>query len=280
MMKVSRNIFCYNPRENVMTFREIHYQVEDGVAKIIFNRPQYSNGFNVPFCTEILDALELADKDKMVKIIVFAAEGTIFSVGGDLIVMQEAIDQNDVASLNAIADLVNQISFRIKKILKPVIVCADGAVAGAAFNLSVAADFCIASEKTKFIQAFSNVGLAPDAGGLFLLTRSLGTNVATQLTMTAEPVKAEQALHYGFVYKVCPSDQLEKTLQRLIKRLNRGSFNSYAAIKQLILESEFSSWEDYAKIELETQTSLASKDDFKEGVRAYSEKRRPNFSGN
>ena len=95
----------------------------------------------------------------------------------------------------------------------------DGAVAGAAANMAVAADFVVASEKAKFIQAFVGIGLAPDAGGLFLMSRAIGTTRAIQLAMTGEGLNAQKALEYGIVYRLCESEKLERTTNQLTKRL-------------------------------------------------------------
>ena len=97
--------------------------------------------------------------------------------------------------------------------------------------------------------------------------------------MTGEPVSAEKALDWGIAYKVVESEKLEKTVSQLIKKLNRTSVNSFKAIKEMVWESEFAGWENYAKLELDLQKSLAFTEDFKEGVRAYSERRRPKFQG-
>lgn len=260
-------------------FTELLYDLKDGVATISLNRPQASNGFNIPLCLEVLQALDCSASNEAVKVVVLRGIGKVFSVGGDLVEMQRAVDEDDVASLVKIAELVNQISFAIKQLPKPVIALVDGPVAGAAFNMVVASDFCIASDRSRFIQAFVNVNLAPDAGGLFLLTRSLGVNRATQLTMTAEAVTAEKGLEFGFVYRTCPPEKLEQALAQLLKKLNRASYQSYAVIKKMIWQSEFLGWEAYAKQELTWQSELAMTADFKEGVRAYTEKRRPNFTG-
>ncbi|MGT2756060.1 enoyl-CoA hydratase [Streptococcus ovuberis] len=262
-----------------MTFKGILYQVEAGVAHLTLNQPEIANGFNIPVCDEILEALARAEEDASVRLLLIKATGKIFSVGGDLAEMQRAVDEDDIASLGRIAEQVNEIAYALKRLPKPVVMSVDGAVAGAAFNLVLAADFCIASDKAKFIQAFVGVGLAPDAGGMYLLTRSIGINRATQLTMTGEPVSAEKALEYGFVYKVCDSEKLEKTTDRLITKLLRNSNNSYTAIKEMIWQSEFAGWHDFAKFEINLQKSLAFTEDFKEGVRAYTEKRRPQFKG-
>ncbi|MBP2623625.1 trans-2-decenoyl-ACP isomerase [Streptococcus oricebi] len=262
-----------------MNFNGILYSVNDGVARLTLNRPEVSNGFNIPMCQEILAALDLAAKDENVAIVLIDANGKVFSVGGDLAEMQRAVDADDIQSLVEIAELVNKISFSMKRLPKPVIMCVDGPVAGAAANMAVAADFCIASEKARFIQAFVGVGLAPDAGGLYLLARAIGVTRASHLVLTGEALTADKAMEYGLLYRLCPSEKLEKTCEQLIKKLKRGSANSYRAIKEMIWKSLFTGWDDYAQLELELQKSLAFTEDFKEGVRAYSEKRRPKFSG-
>lgn len=262
-----------------MTYETIRYEVEERIARLTLCRPEVSNGFNIPMCEEILDAIRQAADSVEVALLIIQAEGAVFSVGGDLVEMKRAVDEDDIASLVKIAELVNQISLVIKKIPKPVIMLTDGAVAGAAANMAVAADFVIASDKTKFIQAFVGVGLAPDAGGLFLLSRSIGATRASQLAMTGESLSAEKALEYGLVYKVVEQEKLVKACQQLVKRLLRNSPNSYRAIKELMWKSEFETWEEYAGLELDLQRELAFKEDFKEGVRAHFERRRPAFTG-
>lgn len=262
-----------------MAYQTIRYEVIDSVAILTLNRPEVANGFNIPMCEEILNAIQLSENDETVKILQIQAEGSVFSVGGDLVEMKRAVDEDDIGSLIKIAELVNDISFALKKMPKIVLMVTDGAVAGAATNMAVAADFVIASSKTKFIQAFVGVGLAPDAGGIFLLSRAIGSNRASQLAMTGEGLSADKALEYGIVYKLAEPEKLEKTVAQVLKKLLRGSVNSYAAIKQLVWESQFKDWESYRQLELAMQESLAYKEDFKEGVRAHAERRRPIFIG-
>lgn len=261
-----------------MSYSHIIYEAGE-VAILTLNRPDISNGFNIPVCQEILDVLEKAKQDSTVKLLVIKAVGKVFSVGGDLVEMKHAVDADNIASLVDIAHLVNQISFAIKQLPKLVIMSIDGAVAGAAANMAVAADFVVASNKVKFIQAFVGVGLAPDAGGLLLMSRAIGANRANQLALTGEALNAEKAYEYGIVYRLCESDQLERTTQQLCKRLLRGSINSYRAIKEMSWKASFENWQDYTALELRLQEDLAFKEDFKEGVLAFSEKRRPKFSG-
>ena len=185
-----------------MQFSTISYEVDGQIARLTLQRPEVSNGFNIPMCEEILAAIDLTQKNDDVLILQIQAAGSVFSVGGDLVEMKRAVDDDDIPSLVRIAELVNTISFALKKLPKVVLMVTDGAVAGAAANMAVASDFVISSDKTKFIQAFVGVGLAPDAGGIFLLSRSIGVNRATQLAMTGDALSSENALEYGIVDKV------------------------------------------------------------------------------
>lgn len=248
-----------------MSFNNVIYEKGE-VATLTLNRPDISNGFNIPACQEILEVLDNVKSDDSVKILVIKAVGKVFSIGGDLAEMQRAVESDNVESLVEIASLVNKISFAMKKLSKPVIMSVDGAVAGAAANMAVAADFV-------------GVGLAPDAGGLFLMSRAIGTTRAIQLAMTGEGLNAQKALEYGIVYRLCESEKLERTTNQLTKRLLRGSANSYRAIKEMSWKASFEGWEDYTSLELQLQEELAFKEDFKEGIRAFAEKRRPKFSG-
>ena len=257
----------------------IIYQLEEDLAILTLNRPEVANGFHIPMCEEILEALILAEEDPAVHFVLINANGKVFSVGGDLVEMKRAVDEDDIPSLNKIAELVNTISFKIKQIPKPVLMEVDGAVAGAAANMAVAVDFCLATDKAKFIQAFVGVGLAPDAGGIHLLSRSIGVTRAAQLAMTGEALTAEKAFDYGLAYRVCESEKLDKTVEQLLKKLRRGSSNSYAAMKEMVWEAFLKDWDQYAGLELDLQKKLAFTEDFKEGVIAYSEKRRPQFKG-
>lgn len=260
-----------------MIYNTIQYVVDNGIGTLTFNRPTVANGFNIEMCKEILEVLDKAHNDESVHALLINAEGKVFSAGGDLTEMERAVNEGDTASLFEIVELVAQISMAMKRLPKPVIMSLQGAAAGAAFNMALAADFVIASSNVRFIQAFVNVGLAPDAGGLYLLTRSIGMNRAMHMVMTGDAVSAEKAKELGFVYKVCEPEDLQTATKRLVDKLAKGPSQSYKVMKEMMYAAFLSGWEEYKTLEVEKQCLLGLTDDFKEGVRAFAERRRPKF---
>lgn len=258
-------------------YENILYAKENGVATITLNRPDTANGFSVALGAEVIDALLEARDDDDVYVILFKGNGKIFSAGGDISEMRKIVETKNTDQMRRMVEGVADVSMLIKEIPKPVVFMVTGAVAGAAFNMALAADFCIATENVKFIQAFVNVGLAPDGGGLYLLSKSVGINKAIQLAMTGEPVSAEEGKRLGFVYKVSKPEDIERETDELVRRLLEGPKNSYATMKAMLWESTFRDWKKYTSLEVSMQTSLSKEVDFKEGVMAFLEKRKAKF---
>lgn len=262
-----------------MEFKSILYTVQNNVATITMNMPQKFNVLNDDMYHDLLTALDLSAKDETVKAVIVNANGKAFCGGGDIGEMVAKLKKDGDVGFNEAASKAVQISFSIKQLPKPVIACVAGAVAGAAFNVVLACDFCIAAEDTKFLQAFVNIGLIPDAGGLFILTRAVGANKAAQMVMTGEVVTAAQGQELGFVYKVCGREELEIEGRALAARFAAGPGRAYARMKELMLVSFFAGWEEYAKKEVACQVELGASEDFKEGITAFIEKRKPSFHG-
>ncbi|MDU6497847.1 MAG: enoyl-CoA hydratase-related protein [Veillonella sp.] len=237
-----------------MIYNTIQYVVDNGIGTLTFNRPTVANGFNIEMCKEILEVLDKAHNDESVRALLINAEGKVFSAGGDLTEMERAVNEGDTESLFEIVELVAEISMAMKKLPKPVIMSLQGAAAGAAFNMALAADFVVAANNVRFIQAFVNVGL-----------------------MTGEAVSAEKGKELGFVYKVCELEDLETATRRLVEKLAKGPAQSYRVMKEMMWNSFLAGWEEYKKFEVENQCALGLSEDFKEGVRAFTERRRPKF---
>jgi len=225
------------------------------------------------------DAIHEVSQDDNVRVIVLSSSSKNFSGGGDIREMIDGAKRDEVVFKKTVGPMA-EVTKEIKLSCKPIICSVKGAVAGAAFNVAVASDFCIAASNSKFIQAFVNISLIPDAGGLYLLTRSIGINRATHLCMLGTPVTADQGKEMGFVYEVCEPENLEEVTNKLASKLAHGPSKSYAYMKELIYKAQFADlYEDYSKLECEKQIACGYLEDFKEGVFAFGEKRKPEFKG-
>jgi enoyl-CoA hydratase/carnithine racemase len=260
----------------VINRRRVDYEVLDTVAVLTLNSPKNLNAFDEAMIDDVLGALKAAEDDAAIRAVIIKGNGPAFSAGGDIGFMYKSLKSGQLNFEGEIKKIA-QISVNIKKMSKPVIASVHGAVAGAAFNIALACDFCIASDDVKFMQAFVNIGLIPDAGGLYLLSRAVGVNRAIQLAMTGKPVSAQEANALGFVTKVVERDALDETSLGMAKKLAAGPSQSYRHMKALLYQSQFADFEAYIAHEVAAQTACGSTKDFAEGISAFVEKRKPSF---
>lgn len=261
-----------------MNFKKIKYSVEDHVCIIVLNSPKNLNALDEPMLDDILGVLEQCESDENIKAVVLAGNGRSFSSGGDIGTMYMLLKSEKMEFGDTI-NKAGQVSLLIKKLSKPVISAVHGPVAGAGVNVALACDFCIASEDTKFIEAFMNLGLVPDAGGVYLLTRAIGTNKAAEFIMTGKTVTATEALSIGIVNIVVPPEELIDAAKKYASRFITAPSQAIAGMKKLIFESEYKRFEEFLKLEESLQKKCSNTEDFKEGVFAFVEKRNPEFSG-
>jgi enoyl-CoA hydratase/carnithine racemase len=177
----------------------------------------------------------------------------------------------------SIAKMAN-VTIAIRKLSKPVVGAVQGACAGAGFNVALACDYVIATQASVFIQAFVKVGLVPDAGGVYLLTRACGLNKGMELALTGDMLFADDAKTIGFVAEVIEDDDaFAEAVYKRAKKFTYGPSASYAYMKKLAWESEFKGFEEFVKKEVEYQVICGGTDDFLEGVSAFCEKRKASF---
>lgn len=261
-----------------MEFKKIKYSISQGIASIVLNSPKNLNALDEAMIDDLMIALNMCADDDSVKAVVISGEGKGFSAGGDIGMMYKGIKRNNL-DFGGQIEKVGKVSLKIKKLLKPVIASVNGPVAGAGFNIALACDFRIASENSSFIQAFVNIGLVPDAGGVYLLTRAIGVSKATELIMTGKPLDANSAFSLGLVNKVVSLEELESVTKKLALKLASGPALAYAGMKDLIFESEYRDFEAFIEKEVKHQVRCGESEDFKEGVTAFVEKRKANFKG-
>ena len=259
----------------------VEYQSENHIATIIMNSPKTLNAFSTTMKIAIMEALNKADNDADVRVIVLQGAGNNFSSGGDIGEMLEnGMDSEVLASkLDFMLREIAEVSLKLRAIHKPIIAKLEGAVAGAAMNLALTCDFRIAADNAKFIQAFVNIGLIPDAGGTYLLNQLIGAAKTTELIMLGDKLKAEDMARLNLVNNVVSADDLDATVQALATRLSNLPGKALASMKHMVNVHAFSGLNEALDMEVDQQTMMAKTDDFKEGITAFMEKRKPVYQG-
>jgi 2-(1,2-epoxy-1,2-dihydrophenyl)acetyl-CoA isomerase len=251
------------------------FEVKDSIAFITFNRPDKYNAFNREMALLVQEKLDLC-KNKEVRVVVLTGAGKAFSSGQDL---DEIVDPNGPKVTTILNEHFNPIIKKIRKLEKPVLSAVNGVAAGAGANIALCCDIAFASRSAYFIQAFSKIGLIPDSGGTYFLPRLIGWQRASALTMLGEKVYAEDAEKMGMVYKIFNDDTFSNEVRNIAFRLAQMPTKGLALTKQALNNSLINSYEDQLHDEELLQERAARTDDFKEGVQAFLEKRKPIFKG-
>ncbi|HEX7065027.1 MAG TPA: enoyl-CoA hydratase-related protein [Bacillales bacterium] len=252
----------------------IQYEVEGGIARITLNRPDKLNAFNGQMHKELADALKQAGKDSEVRVVVLTGEGRAFCSGQDLADVGEDVDFAEVLRKG-----YNPIIETLTGMEKPVVAAVNGTAAGAGVSLALACDFRLAHEKASFVEAFINIGLVPDSGNLYFLPRLIGHAKALELAVLGEKVKAAKAEELGLVTKVVPADDWETEVQAFAERLASMPTKAIGLIKRYMQKSWENDLGEVLENEAYAQKIAGSTEDFKEGVQAFLEKRKPKFQG-
>lgn len=253
------------------------YEVTGAVATLALNTPENFNAMSVALLDGLGAALERAAEDDGVRAVVIRAEGRAFCAGGDIREMKRGIDGGDGYALTRIVRKAGDVARRIRSLPKPVIAALHGAVAGAGCSLALMCDFRVASDDVKFIEAFVNIGLVPDMGGTYVLSRYVGLGRLTEYLMTGRPITAREAYDMGMLHVVTEREALTAEAMAMAARLSALPAESLAGIKSLINQALFSDLTLSLEREEEYQTRLSCSDDYREGVMAFLEKRKPAF---
>ena len=240
-----------------MELKKLIYTVDtDGIAVITMNYMKNLNAIDEQMADELMYVVDAAEKDPNVKVVVLKGTDRAFSAGGDIGYFYDLIQAGGEVNMDGLIGKVGVVADGLKRMSKLVITSVCGASAGAGVSLALGGDFMICADNAKFILAFVNIGLVPDTGATYLLTKSLGTARTMELAATGRPVSAEEAKELGL------------------------ALLSYKNIKKQIYDAAYSDYKQWlAETEIPTQRECAASMDFQEGCKAFMEKRKAHFEG-
>ena len=251
----------------------------DGILTITLNRPDKLNAFIGHMRRDLADAIEHAGSDRSVRVIVITGAGRAFCAGGDIGFMAELMQRRDAEEFARILGAGRRVITAIRETTKPVIASINGPASGAGCNLAFACDLRIAANTATFSQSFAKVGLHPDWGGTYFLPRLVTPNKACEMFFLGESIDAAEAARLGIVNQVVAPEELESATLQLAERLRAAPPIALAAAKHAVYMSEGAELEEMLRYETEAQLRCFDSDDGHEGVRAFLEKREPNFTG-
>lgn len=246
------------------------------MARITFNRPQVFNSMNHAMRQEILEALAICESDSSVRAVYITGSGKAFCAGEDL---QEVVDPNGPSLTEIISTGYNPIALKIRNLDKPVVAAVNGVAAGAGANIALACDITVAAQSASFTQAFSKIGLIPDSGGTWTLPRLVGMQRATALMMLSDKISASDAAAIGMIWKVFPDESFADDSLKLAEILAQMPTRGLALTKQALNQSFNNDFAAQLALEDKLQTAAGETYDYREGVAAFLEKRKPVFEG-
>ena len=251
--------------------------LESGVLRITLNRPEKLNAFNPALHKGLAAAMTRAESEAAIRCLLVTGAGRGFCAGQDL-------GERDMKA--AVIDLgggletwYNPLVKRMRALPKPIVCAVNGVAAGAGANFALACDIVLAARSASFIQAFVKIGLVPDCGGSYFLPRLAGTQRAMALAMTGDRLSAEDAERWGLIWKCVDDTDLRNESEKLSLQLASGPTGSLGLIKMAIYSSANNDLSAQLDLERDLQREIGKGEDYREGVAAFLEKRKPEFKG-
>lgn len=252
------------------------YDTEGGVALVTLNRPDKLNAFNEEMHTRLRECLRMAAADPGVHAVLITGNGRAFSAGQDL---GDRVSGDDADLGDTLDKLYNPLVRTIRESDMIFVAAVNGVAAGAAANLALACDIVYAGRSAKFIQAFAKIGLMPDCGGTWLLPRLIGESRAKAAALMATPVSADQAKEWGMIWEVYDDPKLLEEAFVQTRSIAQGAVKANAITKRAMQSAASNTLDQQLDLEKMLQRTLGRSQDYKEGVKAFMEKRPPKFKG-
>jgi 2-(1,2-epoxy-1,2-dihydrophenyl)acetyl-CoA isomerase len=224
-------------------------------------------------------ALERAHDEDNVRAVLLTGAGRAFCAGQDLSERNVGPGAAPIDLSISLGSYYNPLVRRLRELPKPVVCAVNGVAAGAGANIALACDLVVAARSASFVQAFSKIGLLPDSGGTFFLPRLVGTARAMGLALLGEKLSAEDAAQWGLIWKVVDDAQLMKEALAISRTFSEGPTKGYGLIKKAFTLSATNALDAQLDLERDLQRQAGLTDDYREGVAAFKEKRKPTFKG-
>lgn len=252
------------------------FEVRNNIAFITLNRPEKYNAFNRSMALQLQGFLQQSNADDDVRCIVITGNGKGFCAGQDI---EEVLQIDGPPIEKFIAEHYNPVVRLIRSSTKPVIAAVNGVAAGAGANMAFCCDIIVAAASASFIQAFGKIGLIPDCGGTYFLPRLIGFQKASALMLLNEKVSAAEAEKIGLIYKVFDDANFADSVQSIAETLCALPPQALALTKEALNASVNNSLEEQLAVEDRLQAIAGKTQDFKEGISAFVQKRKPFFTG-
>lgn len=262
-----------------MSYKDIDFNITDGLAILTLNRPKSLNSFTKDMHGQVRDAFDKMDSEPMVRCLLITGTGRGFCAGQDLggREVKPGAKRNDLSV--SLEEDYNPLIRRITALPFPVICAVNGVAAGAGANIALACDIVLAAKSAKFIQAFCKIGLVPDSGGTYNLPRLIGLARARAICLTGESVPAEKAESWGMIYKAVDDEALMSESLALARHFTSQPTKGLALIKRALNDSFDNDLDTQLDLERDFQGEAGFSDDYLEGVTAFLAKRVPKFTG-
>lgn len=257
-----------------MRYDTITLDIEEGLAVLTLNRPDVLNGLNTQMRAELTHAVKAAGQTA--RALVITGAGRAFCSGQDL---GDRVDMADLDLERTLRDEYTPLLDAIVNSPIPTLAAVNGAAAGAGANIALACDVTIASESAYFMEAFARIGLIPDAGGTYVMPRSMGMAKAMGAALFADKISARQADDWGLIWEAVPDDAFAAHWKKRARYLADGPTAAFGAMKRVIRASWGNDLEDQLILEATEQGTCGQSRDFKEGVLAFMQKRPAKFEG-
>lgn len=250
---------------------------DGGVLTVTLNRPDNFNAFTDTLLHELAKVTKQASRDSEVRCMVITGAGRGFCAGQDL--GDFGTRDENFSVRNHLLHAYHPMIMGLRTLEKPVIMAVNGACAGAGLGMALSGDIRYAAENAKFVAGFTGIGLVPDSGVSYWLPRLIGPARASEFLFTNSPMDATTAVQVGLINKVLPADELLPAVQELANKLAAGPTRGIGMTKRILNKSLGMTLEETLEYESHMQEVAGHTEDYKEGVAAFREKRKPNFMG-